>query len=189
MLTAQYRMNASIMQWSSDELYEGRLTAHDSVASHTLGTLEASDAAGPSGRGREKAGKAPKGGKAAKGGGKAAGDGAAAGGGGAAAGAAGSLPVLLLIDTAGCGFDERMEEEGDSKSNPGEAKVQPGALLVASFRISSWLGHAAYLSARFLTKFEQLCNKHLPVKLQPPYHLSSLLPVAVRRPSWRTFAG
>ena len=33
------------------------------------------------------------------------------------------LPVLLLIDTAGCGFEERQEEEGDSRSNEGEAMV------------------------------------------------------------------
>ncbi len=33
------------------------------------------------------------------------------------------VPVLLLVDTAGCGFEERQEEEGDSKANEGEAKV------------------------------------------------------------------
>ena len=32
--------------------------------------------------------------------------------------------MLLLIDTAGCGFEERQEDEGDSRSNPGEAKVR-----------------------------------------------------------------
>ena len=35
------------------------------------------------------------------------------------------MPVLLLIDTAGCGMEERVEEEGDSKSNDGEAQVRP----------------------------------------------------------------
>ena len=35
------------------------------------------------------------------------------------------MPVLLLIDTAGCGMEERVEEEGDSKSNDGEAQVWP----------------------------------------------------------------
>ena len=35
------------------------------------------------------------------------------------------MPVLLLIDTAGCGMEERVEEEGDSKSNDGEAQVCP----------------------------------------------------------------
>ena len=51
----------------------------------------------------------------------------------------GDLPVLLLVDTAGCGFEERQEEEGDSRSNEGEAKVgqitfiQKGTLLLVIF--------------------------------------------------------
>jgi superfamily I DNA and/or RNA helicase len=36
MLETQYRMNARIMQFSSDEFYEGRLKAHPTVADHTL---------------------------------------------------------------------------------------------------------------------------------------------------------
>lgn len=36
MLSVQYRMNAIIMQWSSDELYNSGVHAHHSVASHTL---------------------------------------------------------------------------------------------------------------------------------------------------------
>jgi superfamily I DNA and/or RNA helicase len=36
MLSVQYRMNAIIMQWSSDELYNSGVYAHHSVASHTL---------------------------------------------------------------------------------------------------------------------------------------------------------
>ena len=36
MLTVQYRMNTAIMQWSSDQLYQGKLTAHSSVAGHLL---------------------------------------------------------------------------------------------------------------------------------------------------------
>ncbi|XP_071796119.1 DNA-binding protein SMUBP-2-like [Asterias amurensis] len=39
MLTTQYRMNAAIMQWSSNELYESKLTAADSVSSHLLSDL------------------------------------------------------------------------------------------------------------------------------------------------------
>ncbi|KAF6264977.1 P-loop containing nucleoside triphosphate hydrolase protein [Scenedesmus sp. NREL 46B-D3] len=39
MLTVQYRMNAAIMDWSSQELYGGRLEAHESVAAHTLADL------------------------------------------------------------------------------------------------------------------------------------------------------
>ena len=40
MLTVQYRMHRSIMQWSSDELYGRALTAHSSVAEHTLSDLQ-----------------------------------------------------------------------------------------------------------------------------------------------------
>lgn len=55
------------------ELYGGRLSAHASVAQHTMAGVP-----------------------------------------GAGAGAA-ELPVLLLIDTAGCDMEEQAEEEGDSK--------------------------------------------------------------------------
>lgn len=33
------------------------------------------------------------------------------------------VPVLLLIDTAGCGCDEQTEKDSDSKCNDGEARV------------------------------------------------------------------
>ena len=36
MLTTQYRMNELIMKWASDQLYEGKLQAHCSVAHHLL---------------------------------------------------------------------------------------------------------------------------------------------------------
>lgn len=36
MLTVQYRMHSAIMAWASKEMYQGRLTAHSSVQSHTL---------------------------------------------------------------------------------------------------------------------------------------------------------
>ncbi|XP_074534559.1 DNA-binding protein SMUBP-2 [Halichoeres trimaculatus] len=39
MLTVQYRMNSSIMEWASKEMYQGRLTAHSSVAGHLLKDL------------------------------------------------------------------------------------------------------------------------------------------------------
>ena len=39
MLTMQYRMNTAIMQWPSHQLYQDLLTAHPSVASHTLQDL------------------------------------------------------------------------------------------------------------------------------------------------------
>ncbi|XP_071481045.1 DNA-binding protein SMUBP-2-like [Diadema antillarum] len=39
MLTMQYRMNDSIMQWSSDQLYDGKLESHETVAGHLLKDL------------------------------------------------------------------------------------------------------------------------------------------------------
>lgn len=39
MLTTQYRMHKDIMLWPSQQLYKGRLQAHDSVASHLLKDL------------------------------------------------------------------------------------------------------------------------------------------------------
>lgn len=35
-LTVQYRMHRAIMQWASEALYRGQLTAHPSVAGHLL---------------------------------------------------------------------------------------------------------------------------------------------------------
>lgn len=40
MLTTQYRMHQDIMQWASHELYQGKLTAHTSVAAHLLKDLD-----------------------------------------------------------------------------------------------------------------------------------------------------
>ena len=40
MLTVQYRMHSDIMQWSSDEMYAGKLQAHESVAGHRLYDLK-----------------------------------------------------------------------------------------------------------------------------------------------------
>jgi superfamily I DNA and/or RNA helicase len=40
MLTVQYRMHELIMNWSSKELYHGKVKAHASVAQHTLYDLE-----------------------------------------------------------------------------------------------------------------------------------------------------
>ena len=39
MLSTQYRMNAQIMQWASEAMYEGQLRAGDSVRDHTLSQL------------------------------------------------------------------------------------------------------------------------------------------------------
>jgi len=36
MLTVQYRMHNSIMNWSSEQMYRGQLIAHSSVAEHLL---------------------------------------------------------------------------------------------------------------------------------------------------------
>lgn len=47
MLTVQYRMNAKVMQWSSQELYGGRIAADASVADHTLCGLKVRLMIGP----------------------------------------------------------------------------------------------------------------------------------------------
>ncbi|KAK1784903.1 hypothetical protein P4O66_018343 [Electrophorus voltai] len=39
MLTTQYRMNSTIMQWASEQMYQGKLTAHPSVEKHLLKDL------------------------------------------------------------------------------------------------------------------------------------------------------
>ena len=89
MLIVQYRMHAAIMDWSSRELYGGRLAAHASVAGHTMAGLP--------------------------------GVAAAAGHVGAS-----ELPVLLLVDTAGCDMEEQVEEEGgDSKVGRAGRIVDP----------------------------------------------------------------
>jgi ATP-dependent RNA/DNA helicase IGHMBP2 len=122
MLNVQYRMNADIMRWSSDELYAGRVHAHDSVARHCLqGLLDdpppsSSAPAAPAEKGAAKG--SSKGSKAGgkRGGGGAPTDDGGCGGGGGGGGGEPFLPVLLLIDTAGCGFEEAQEAEGDSRS-------------------------------------------------------------------------
>lgn len=109
---------------------QGALTAHASVADHTLADLPpptkplASASSSSSRKGGAKAGSgASSSGAAAKGDRSRAGGGA---GGADGAAGAGAQPVLLLVDTAGCGCEEQQEEEGDSKCNPGEAKVRAG---------------------------------------------------------------
>ncbi|TSX17015.1 DNA-binding protein SMUBP-2 [Bagarius yarrelli] len=39
MLTTQYRMNRAIMEWASEQMYQGKLTAHPSVEKHLLRDL------------------------------------------------------------------------------------------------------------------------------------------------------
>ena len=43
MLLEQYRMNSKIMDWSSANMYEGKLVAHPNVAGHTIADISASD--------------------------------------------------------------------------------------------------------------------------------------------------
>jgi superfamily I DNA and/or RNA helicase len=80
-LTVQYRMHEAIMDFSSQEFYEGTLIADVSVATHTLDQLPG----------------------------------------------VASTPLtdqpLMFVDTAGANLDERIEEDGESKYNPGEGKL------------------------------------------------------------------
>jgi len=43
MLVEQYRMNSQIMEWSSANMYDGKLVAHPQVATHTVADLSSSD--------------------------------------------------------------------------------------------------------------------------------------------------
>ncbi len=81
MLTVQYRMHESIMRWSSDALYDGKLQAHPSVSGHRLQDLADVENTPDTSR------------------------------------------PLLFIDTAGCDLEEEEEGRGDSRANPGEARV------------------------------------------------------------------
>ena len=109
-------MNDAICSWASREMYGGRLRAHPSVASHTLADGLAAGGAlsgGGGGGAREGSG----------GGGR--GSRSAAAPAAAPASPAPPFPVLLLIDTAGCGMEETVDDEGGggSKLNDGEARV------------------------------------------------------------------
>lgn len=79
-LTLQYRMHASIMDFSSEEFYDGQLQASPAVAGHRLVDLPE------------------------------------------------VVPSPLteapvdFIDTAGAGYDEELEPDGESRRNPGEAE-------------------------------------------------------------------
>jgi superfamily I DNA and/or RNA helicase len=80
-LDVQYRMHERIMDFSSEEFYDGTLLAHDSVRSHRLCDLP-----------------------------------------GVAETQLTSEPVTF-IDTAGAGYDEEQEPDGESRLNPQEADL------------------------------------------------------------------
>ena len=172
MLTVQYRMHGDVMAWASNEFYGGALTAHASVADHTLADLKARSArqgvltfsqthrsvaecngalslrwdcqlraigtahrACILGRVRRSsstcvlsAWQAAQTGwleddnwPVSQGAKPSAQHGVFLARQDVRAG--GELPVLLLVDTAGCDMEEAAEEEGDSTANPGEAQV------------------------------------------------------------------
>jgi ATP-dependent RNA/DNA helicase IGHMBP2 len=126
LLTIQYRMHERIMAWSSNALYDGKVTAHESVRGHLLGDL-------PSVTNRD---------------------------------AVDLQAPVLLIDTAGCDFEELEEEaRGASKSNSGEvgvvaqhverlieAGLAPGDIAV----IAPYSAQVARLRERLLEKWPGL---------------------------------
>lgn len=65
------------------------------------------------------------------------------------------VPVLLMVDTAGCNMEEQAEEDGDSKRNEGEAKVRvllnPVAVRLLSVQR---LGKTSLLTPAFISKTE-----------------------------------
>ncbi len=79
LLTTQYRMNSQIMDFSSQQFYEHKLLAHDSVKDHLLSGLTHVHTNELT-----------------------------------------SHPVRF-VDTAGAGWDEELEPDGESKRNPNEA--------------------------------------------------------------------
>jgi ATP-dependent RNA/DNA helicase IGHMBP2 len=80
-LTVQYRMHETIMNFSSQQFYEGSLVADASVRTHRLCEL-------PQIRSEDQ-----------------------------------TETIATFIDTAGAGHDEKVEVEGESKYNPGEANI------------------------------------------------------------------
>ena len=147
-LTVQYRMHAAIMEWSSQELYQGKLTAHASVASHTLsdmqvrqlpssikvlqncvtlsyGTPSAStlNPKPPYRQGLKVRSNSLLVQRHSIATGSGFEHGPEMGLQGVDAGSE-ALGPLLLIDTAGCDLDETADEDSDSKRNEGEAKVR-----------------------------------------------------------------
>ena len=111
MLNVQYRMNKSIMTWSSEELYGGKIKAHESVADHDLTALPSISSATRNDNLRTNM--------------NSGGTTSTTNGGIAVSLPYGveELPVLLLIDSAGCEMEEEFEDGSDSKMNQGEASV------------------------------------------------------------------
>ncbi len=81
LLTVQYRMHQQIMDFSSQEFYDGKLLADESVRQHLLRDLP-----------------------------------------GVTDGPLSEVPVEF-IDTAGAGYDEEKEPDGESRLNPSEADL------------------------------------------------------------------
>eukprot|EP01117_Protostelium_nocturnum_P015173 TRINITY_DN5852_c0_g1_i1.p1 TRINITY_DN5852_c0_g1~~TRINITY_DN5852_c0_g1_i1.p1 ORF type:complete len:864 (+),score=274.71 TRINITY_DN5852_c0_g1_i1:599-3190(+) len=94
MLEIQYRMNENIMIWPSNQLYGGRLSAHESVRTHLLSQLENVNnfLKEKSSKKDEEMASLP------------------------------TIP-LLLIDTSGSDFEEQEGPEGESKSNINESQI------------------------------------------------------------------
>jgi len=98
MLTVQYRMHHQIMNFSSDQFYDGGLIAHESVINHLLTDLEevSTDSANFGGDVSPDSNPAIK--KFIE-------------------------EPVTFIDSAGAGWDEELEPEGLSKRNPKEAEL------------------------------------------------------------------
>jgi ATP-dependent RNA/DNA helicase IGHMBP2 len=149
MLTVQYRMHKDIMDWSSKEMYGGALIAHPSVEGHTLADLASLSTSsqqqqqqqqqqqkGEREQSVQQRQQKSKSQKHSKGKAKAKMAGKSSAATSATTGSRGgeeeraeqlaALPVLLLIDTAGCQDMEEAFGEGDgseSRLNEGEAQV------------------------------------------------------------------
>jgi hypothetical protein len=100
LLDTQYRMNALISDWASSQMYESKLHAHSSVATHTLRDILSNNADASHGASHADTVSAP---------------------GGEPNGEA-PVPVLVLLDTADCEMEEQPSDTG-SHRNIREAEV------------------------------------------------------------------
>lgn len=96
-----------------------------------------------------------------------------------ASAAAAELPPLLLIDTAGCAFEEAPEADGDSRSNEGEARAALAHVrrLLAVGLAPADVGIITPYSAQVLGHIRRLAGCRPP--LATATHV--LLPVALLR--------
>ncbi|MCO6456498.1 MAG: AAA family ATPase [Pirellulaceae bacterium] len=129
-LTRQYRMHQQIMEFSSDEFYEGSLVADDSVREHLLASVERPRQGLPGVQATEL-----------------------------------STSPVHFIDTAGAGYDEQQEADGESRLNLREAEfvVRQAEELLAAGLPATQLGVITPYAAQVRLLRQQLRHAGLEV--------------------------